>query len=70
MTIRTRKFIGMFANVAWLVVYALLAMVLGAKYVIGNGFAAEISYYVVMGFAWLPVSMILIRWMSRPDPEP
>ena len=69
MNIRTRKLIGTFATVTWLIVYALVAMRIGANYAVGNGFAAEIGFFVIAGFAWLPVAMFIIKWMSRPDEE-
>jgi hypothetical protein len=68
MNVRTRKLLGIFANVIWLTVYALVAMALGGQFVVGHGMAVELPYYVLAGVAWLPVSMWLIRWMSRPDP--
>lgn len=69
MNIRTRKAIGVVATVLWITTYALVAMALGGIYVVGRGMALELPFYVVAGFAWLPVEMAIIRWMSRPDPE-
>lgn len=68
MTIRVRKFIGTFAMLFWLVFYALVAMAIGGQYIVGKGMLAELAYYVLAGIAWLPVAMLIIRWMSRPDP--
>lgn len=65
---RTRKFIGTFAMLFWLVLYALVAMAVGGEFVVGRGMMAELAYYIFAGIAWLPVAMIIIRWMSRPDP--
>jgi uncharacterized membrane protein len=67
MTQRTRKAIGTFATVLFLIVYSLMAMALGGVLVVGRGMAFELPFYVVAGVAWLPVVMALIRWMSRPD---
>lgn len=67
MTQRARKLIGTFATVAFLIVYALIAMAVGAELVAGRGPAFELPFYILAGTAWLPVAMGLIRWMSRPD---
>ena len=50
MKIRQRKFVGLVATIAFLVVYALTA-------------------FILLGVGWVPVAMVLIRWMSRPDTE-
>jgi len=68
MTIRTRKFIGTFAMLFWLVFYALVVMAVGGQYVVGHGILIELPFYILAGLAWLPVAMIIIRWMSKPDP--
>lgn len=68
MTIRTRKFIGTFAMLFWLVFYALVVMAVGGQYVVGHGLLIELPFYILAGLAWLPVAMIVIRWMSKPDP--
>ncbi len=68
MTQRARKFIGTFATVAFLIVYALIAMAVGGDLVIGRGPAFELPFYIFAGILWLPVVMGLIRWMSKPDP--
>jgi hypothetical protein len=67
MTQRTRKAIGTFATVFFLIVYSLVAMAVGGQLVVGAGIAAELAFYVVAGVAWVPVVMVIIRWMARPD---
>lgn len=69
MTIRTRKFIGTFATLFWLVFYALVVMALGGEYVVGRGMLTELVFYVIAGVAWVPVAMVIIKWMARPDPS-
>lgn len=66
MTLRQRKFIGMLAIVAFLIVYCLIAMAIGGMVAVGLPLPLEIGFFVVAGIAWLPVVMFLIRWMSRP----
>jgi hypothetical protein len=68
MNIRTRKAIGIIATLLWLTFYALIAMAIGGQYVVGGGLAAELLFYGAAGVAWIPVAMLIIRWMSRPDP--
>lgn len=67
MKMRARKAFGTLATVTWLIVYALAAMALGGQFVVGSGVAAELAFYIAAGIAWLPVAMLIISWMSRPD---
>ena len=67
MTIRTRKLIGTVATVFYLIVYCLLAMVLGNAVVANAGGLGQAMFFIAAGFAWLPVAMALVRWMQRPD---
>ena len=69
MKIRQRKFIGTMATIAFLVVYALVAMAIGGQYVVGYGPAVELTAFILLGVGWIPIAMVLIRWMSRPDTE-
>ena len=69
MKIRQRKLIGTVAMIAFLVVYALVAMAIGGQYVVGYGPAIELPAFILLGVGWIPVAMVLIRWMSRPDAE-
>ena len=68
MNIRTRKAIGTVATVLWLTIYALIAMAIGGQFVVGSGMAVELLFFVVAGVAWIPVTMLTIKWMTRPDP--
>jgi len=64
---RTRKAIGTFAIVAFIIIYALVMMAVGGELAVGRGLALELVFYAVAGLLWLPVVMALIRWMVRPD---
>ena len=66
MTLRQRKFIGMVAIVAFLIIYCLIAMAIGGMVAVGLPMLLEISFFIIAGIAWLPVVMFIIRWMSRP----
>ena len=67
MHIRTRKFIGGFLILAVLVVYSLLAMVVGAAVAIEWPEPGRIAFYATAGILWLPLVMVIIRWMARPS---
>lgn len=67
MTQRTRKAIGTFATVLFLIVYCLVAMAIGGQFAAGRGPAIELPFYIAAGVLWLPVVMALIRWMARSD---
>ena len=68
MTMRTRKAIGTIATVAFLIAYALVMMAVGGMLVVGRGMVFELPFYILAGLGWLPVVMLIIRWMSKPDP--
>jgi hypothetical protein len=67
--LRTRKFIGILLTLAYITLYALVVMAIGSVFILGKGVVAELLFYVIAGFGWLPVEMAIIRWMSKPDPE-
>lgn len=67
MTLRQRKFIGMVAIVTFLIVYCLIAMAIGGMVAVGLPLPLEIGFFVLAGIGWLPVVMVIIRWMSRPS---
>ena len=68
MTQRSRKAIGTFATVLFIIVYALVMMAVGGIWVVGRGMAFELPFYILAGAGWMPVVMAIIRWMSKPDP--
>ena len=68
MKLRARKFVGMLLTLAWVVSYSLVMMAIGGVFILGKGMLAEIGFYLIGGLAWLPAEMMIIRWMSRPDP--
>jgi|GEM_PF-662056 len=67
MKLRTRKAIGTFATVAFLIVYSLIAMAAGGQWIVGRGLLVELAFYIVAGLLWLPAVMLIVKWMSRPD---
>lgn len=68
MDTRTRKLIGTIATVVFLIGYCLLAMVVGSAVLLRANGIEQVLYFVAAGFAWLPLVMVVIRWMVKsPD---
>lgn len=65
---RTRKAIGTFSVVFFIILYSLVMMAVGGELAVGRGIAVEILFYAAAGLLWLPPVMMIIRWMVRPDP--
>jgi hypothetical protein len=70
MKMRQRKFIGTLLTVGMIIVYSLIAMVIGARYLTDAGTVPQLLGFIVLGCGWIPPFMVLVRWMSRPDPAP
>ena len=68
MTRRARKFLGGAVMLAFVVVYALLAMALADSRPLQEapGFVRSLGY-IMLGLAWVAPLMPLIRWMERAD---
>jgi hypothetical protein len=69
MKLRTRKAIGTALTVIWIAVYCLVIGAVGAIMVLGRGMVLELPFYVIAGLGWVPVEMLIIKWMSKPDVE-
>jgi hypothetical protein len=67
MNVRTRKLIGTLATVTFLIVYCLIAMVIGNAALMNLSGLGQAAYFIVAGLAWLPAAMLLVRWMQRSD---
>ncbi len=65
---RTRKFIGTGAMLAFIVTYALCAMVLSESRPVREASGpVQAIYFAIVGLAWVLPLMPLIAWMERPD---
>ncbi len=65
----TRKFIGASVMIAFVPVYALVAMALAqARPVQEAAVLIHVLCYAALGIAWIVPVMPLIRWMEKPDP--
>jgi len=66
---RTRKLIGTFVFISFLIVYSLIAMAIGARYLSVVHGIWQFLFYAVAGLAWLPGAMMIISWMARADKQ-
>jgi uncharacterized protein DUF2842 len=63
---RTRKFIGAVAMLAFVIIYALVAMTLAqARPTQEAPVLVQTLIYAVLGLAWILPLMPLIRWMEQ-----
>lgn len=67
MNIRTRKLLGTIVLLAFLILYALLAMMAAIVLQVSASKLVEVLYYFVAGLAWLPPAAWVIWWMQKPD---
>ena len=67
---RLRKLIGTVVMIAFVVVYALLAMALADSRVSEAPELRRALVYAILGLAWVIPLLPLIRWMERPDANP
>jgi hypothetical protein len=63
---RWKKFVGVFALLAILVVYTLLVMRAAVAILPTAGPIAEFLFYAVAGMAWVVPVRYLIVWMNTP----
>jgi hypothetical protein len=64
---RNRKLIGTFGTLAMLVVYALVVTEIYALFLTGLPTPVLLVYFAVTGLAWCLPTMVIIRWMAKPD---
>jgi hypothetical protein len=73
MSMRWKKFIGVFALLAIVAVYALIVMRAAVAVLPGAGPVIEFLFYAIAGLAWVVPVRYLIVWMNTPgrgDAEP
>ena len=66
---RTRKLIGTVLLLGRVAFYALMVMAIMHHAVRRFGPVGEPLFYAVAGIAWIPVAMLVIWWMARPDAD-
>lgn len=67
---RLRKLIGTVLLVAIVILYSLIAMALAVRILPGTAWWVQLAFFFVGGFVWILPSMLVIRWMVRPDGPP
>lgn len=68
MPMRVRKFVGMIAILAIMIVYAFLSMIIAVGHLQNSPHIVQALYFLIAGMAWALPVMPVIRWMQRPDP--
>ena len=66
---RWRSTIAVLLILVGLVIYSLVAMVVGT-YFLPDHWAAELSFYLIAGIAWIWPSAKLIGWAAKTDATP
>jgi hypothetical protein len=66
---RTRSLIGTIVMLAFIIIYAPLAMALADSRIAQTPALVQTVLYCLLGIAWIFPLMPLIRWMQRPDAE-
>jgi hypothetical protein len=66
MSMRWKKFIGVFALIGIIAIYALLVMRAAIAILPEAGPVAEFLFYAVAGMAWVVPVRYLILWMNTP----
>lgn len=64
---RTRTLIGTIGILAFVIVYAPLAMALADSRIAEAPALVQTVLYSILGIAWIFPLMPLIKWMERPD---
>ncbi len=67
MNVRTRKAVGCFAFLAYLVIYALLAASLGVALFPILPAWAQLIYYAIAGIVWIFPLKPLFAWMNKAE---
>jgi hypothetical protein len=62
-----RKFVGMVALVIFVVVYALVAMVIGDMTLQQSSMPVKLVYFAIAGLIWVIPAGAIIWWMQKPD---
>lgn len=64
---RTRKLIGTFVLLAFIVVYAFSIMLVGLWILDDIDGLLEMLFYALTGCLWAFPAMLILRWMMKPD---
>lgn len=67
MSTRMRKLIGALALLAFLTVYALMAMLVAVALEVNGSRVAQLLYYPLAGLLWVLPAGWLVKWMQQPN---
>ncbi|WP_367714978.1 DUF2842 domain-containing protein [Nitratireductor sp. GISD-1A_MAKvit] len=70
MPVRLRKFIGMIALVALVIVYAILSTAIAVAQLAESGAFVHLAYFLLTGLLWIVPAMFIIRWMIGKPQDP
>jgi hypothetical protein len=62
---RLRKLVGTVVLIAFVCVYALMAMTLAAAKLPGASGLAQLGFFAVVGLLWVIPAAAIISWMSK-----
>ena len=62
---RLRKFIGMVALVALVIIYALVAMAVASARLAESPWYVHLAFFGLSGLVWVVPAMFIISWMER-----
>lgn len=69
MTPRGKKLVGVIIILAWLIVYAFIAMEVGIAILPAANGIVKFLYYAIVGLAWIIPIGLLLPWMHREPPN-
>lgn len=64
MPIRLKKFIGMIALVALVVIYALISTAIAVAQLADKSALVHLAFYLFGGLLWVLPAMLIIKWME------
>ncbi|MCF6327343.1 MAG: DUF2842 domain-containing protein [Devosiaceae bacterium] len=66
---RARKFVGIWLMLALLIIYPLVVIVIYSEQLMWLPVWASLIFFLIFGLFWAVPAGMIIKWMSRPDPE-
>jgi uncharacterized membrane protein len=63
---RTRKFVGALALIAFVLLYAFFAAAVGDVAMRNASWPAQAAYFLIAGLLWIFPAALIIWWMQRP----
>ncbi|MCT7375831.1 DUF2842 domain-containing protein [Chelativorans salis] len=70
MPVRLRKFVGMVALVALVIVYAIVSTAVAVAQLADKSALVHLIYYLVTGLLWILPAMLLVKWMEGKPRHP